>query len=202
MKRKEKQQILKRKEKLFIFLVPQDYFTGLHENSPVLSTILASTKMFIGFSGQRWQHLSCEKMFSLQYVCLIELCPTALECDRRDGVWSKTLEPCHWVYHQEDGGELHWIGQAEHSSLLPAVNRVRCHWENCGMVVGSPEREEGRDKWCSQGTHVLPRKLLQCRFHVLFPLPPLGLLEGLPLCLSLPGSCVFTLESFWSILLT
>lgn len=59
--------------------------------------------------------------------------------------------------------------------------------ENYEMGVRSPDREERRGKRCSQGTPVPPRTPppLQAA-HSVFSLPSSGLLEGIPLSLSLP----------------
>lgn len=129
------------------FLVPQNSFTGLRETSPVLSTMLAPTWVLACFSGQGQQHLSCEKMFSLQYVCLTELCPTA------PGVGPQSTG----LLGSPAGGWGARVGWSNRAFVLATCfGRVRCHWEDYGTVVRSPDREGRRGKQFSQGTRVSP----------------------------------------------
>lgn len=93
------------------------------------------------------------------------------------------------------GGGLSGGGQAEHSSLLPASERVRCHWGEF-RDGGEESRERGEkrqmvlpgDSCSSQSTPTV-------QAPALFSLPPSGLLEGLSLSPSFPESCVLTLEA-------
>lgn len=136
------------------FLVPQNSFTGLRETSPVLSTMLAPTWVLACFSGQGQQHLSCEEMFSLQYVCLTELCPTAPGLGPQStgllgspaGGWGArvgwsnrtfVLATCCWKSQVPlgrlwDGGEESRQRGEERQTILPGDSRFSRRLPSCG----------------------------------------------------------------------
>lgn len=134
-------------------------------------------------------------MFSLQRIGLPELCAAA-------GVWDSTGGDgprCDSVAGVTGGWRgLRWSGQGEHSALLPAVERVRCRWENYRRVVRFQRERREEVNGTPRGPLFLPEHSRQRRLLVLFTLPPSGLLEGLSLS-CLPKSSVLTLDSLGSL---
>lgn len=149
--------------------------------------MLAPTWVLACFSGQGQQHLSCEEMFSLQYVCLTELCPTA------PGVGPQSTG----LLGSPAGGWGVRVGWSNRAFVLATCfGRVRCHWEDYGTVVRSPDREGRRGKRFSQGTRVSPGGSPHAGAPIPCSLltPPSLLLEGLSLGLSLPEWCCIRLR--------
>lgn len=107
----------------------------------------------------------------LSPVCLPYWASTICLC--RDG----EMQQCCCGHQQEDG----WGGQAEHSSLLPASERVRYHWGEF-RDGGEESRERGEKRqMVLPGDSCSSQSSLTVQAPVLFSLPPPGLLEGLSL---------------------
>ena len=132
----------KKKKKVCVFLfflVPQDSFIGPHENPPPYWFPPKCLKVFLERDSSLCLGRKCTPSSMSPYW----KCPAAPTWDSR--VWGdrpRLQEQCCCGHQQENGEQKgHWSGQAERWSLLPAIERVKCHWGELGAGRG-----ESRDR--------------------------------------------------------